>query len=272
MLRHRHHEESEQPDEERIRADERAAYERELRSLEEDRRAHEADRPAPPAMSDRPADDPFEHPPEGGPVIDRDRDGVDDRDERTTTSVDRDRDGVDDRDERTTTYVDRDRDGVDDRDERIGDRDRDDERIEVVRERKFSFGQLLTLIAGGLLLALGIVALVSTGVDTGLGEPGESVLGWNHTTWLAVAEIVAGALLVLFALRPGGRWFVALIGAALVVGGVLILAENDWTTTELGAEQEYGWVPIAVGAAALVASLLTPRRYQKVTGVPADRW
>ena len=55
--------------------------------------------------------------------VDRDRDGVDDRAERTGRGgrFDRDRDGVDDRAEGT---VDRDRDGVDDRHERPSLRDR----------------------------------------------------------------------------------------------------------------------------------------------------
>ena len=49
------------------------------------------------------------------PVMDRDRDGVDDRDQRH----DRDGDGVDDRHETTTARHDRDGDGVDDRREAV---------------------------------------------------------------------------------------------------------------------------------------------------------
>jgi hypothetical protein len=75
---------------------------------------------------------------------DRDRDGVDDRDQvATRTSVDRDRDGVDDRDQVTTrTSVDRDRDGVDDRDQVTAatrvDRDADgvDDRDEAAAARR----------------------------------------------------------------------------------------------------------------------------------------
>ena len=53
-----------------------------------------------------------------GVAVDRDRDGVDDRQERSAPVVDRDRDGVDDRHEHSGPAVDRDRDGVDDRAER----------------------------------------------------------------------------------------------------------------------------------------------------------
>jgi hypothetical protein len=145
---------------------------------------------------------------------------------------------------------------------------RHDEPIEVVRTRSFSVGQLLSLITGAALIALGIVALVKTGVDTPLNQPVESVLGWDHTPLLGIVEVVAGALLVLFSLRPGGRWIVALVGIALVVGGVLILGELDWAVDEFGAEQAFAWVPIVAGLVAILASLLTPRRHQKVTGVP----
>lgn len=146
-----------------------------------------------------------------------------------------------------------------------------DEPIEVVRTRAFSTGQLLSLITGAALIALGIVALVKTGVDTPLNEPVEPVLGWDHTPLLGIVEVVAGALLVVFSLRPGGRWIVGLVGVALVVGGLLVLAELDWTVDELGAEQNFAWVPIVAGSVAVLGSLLTPRRHQKVTGVPVLR-
>ena len=38
----------------------------------------------------------------------------------------------------------------------------------------------------------------------------------------------------------------------------MILAEMDWTVDELGAEQGFGWVPICVGAVAVLAAILTP--------------
>ena len=55
---------------------------------------------------------------------------------------------------------------------------------------------------------------------------------------------------------------------ALIVGGILIWAETDWTVDDLGAEQDYAWVPIVAGAVAVLGSLLTPRRHQRVTGIP----
>ncbi|MBA3287218.1 MAG: hypothetical protein H0U21_04220, partial [Acidimicrobiia bacterium] len=145
------------------------------------------------------------------------------------------------------------------------------EEIEVVRTRAFSFGQLVTMLVGAALVVLGIFALVETGIDTPLDQPRKSIMGYDHTPLLGIIEVAAGGLLVLFSLRPGGRWFVAVMGVALVLGGVLVLGELDWTVEELGAEQGYAWIPIVAGLVALLASLLTPRRHQRMTGVPTTR-
>jgi hypothetical protein len=229
-------------DEERIRADERSRIEEELNTLAAGSGGHQQDAvvdddtPAAGTRFARSPDDDY-----GRPVSD-DRVA---RDDGLTRDEPEDRFENDDR-----IVVGR------------------DEPIEVVRTRSFSVGQLLSLITGGALIALGIVALVKTGVDTPLDQPVEPVLGWDHTPLLGIVEVAAGALLVLFSLRPGGRWIVALVGIALVAGGVLILGELDWTVDEFGAEQEFAWVPIVAGLVAILASLLTPRRHQTVTGVP----
>ena len=120
--------------------------------------------------------------------------------------------------------------------------------IEVVRRRSFSFGQLLTILVGAALVVIGVFALIATGIDMPLDEPVEDVIGYGHTPWLGILEVASGALLILFSLRPGGRWLVALVGLALVVGGIMIAAELDWTVEDLGAESGYGWIPIVAGS------------------------
>ena len=73
--------------------------------------------------------------------------------------------------------------------------------------RSFSFGQLLTILVGAALVAYGVVALITTGLDTPLNQPVEEVMGYAHTPWLGILEVASGALLILFSLRPGvGGW------------------------------------------------------------------
>ena len=125
---------------------------------------------------------------------------------------------------------------------------------------------MLTLLIGAALVVLGVFALIETGINTPLDEPIEQVMGYDHTPLLGIIEVGVGALLILFALRPGGRWFVAVLGLALVLGGLLVLAEIDWTVDKLGAESSYAWIPIVAGLAVLLSSLLTPRRHQRMDG------
>jgi len=249
----------------RIREDERTRVQDELGELAGgggERDAHDADRDG--------RDDRLE---------DRSRQGgaagaVDDRMERDRTpsdGLDRTRGGVDDRYEEDryedTRSRDRDldRDGVDDRDERATTGRTEYVEDEVVRTRSFSVGQAITLLVGAALTVLGIVALIATGIDTPLDQPVEEVIGFNHTPWLGIGEVVAGVLLLLSALRPGGKWLGTLVAIALIVFGVMVVANMDWTVEELSAEETFGWIPIVAGALVLLAAAMTPRRHQTVT-------
>jgi hypothetical protein len=132
---------------------------------------------------------------------------------------------------------------------------------EEVTERGFSPGQILLALAGITSLALGIFALVRTGVETPLDEPVESVLGWDHTAQLALIEIGVGVLLLLSSLRAGARWFGGLVGLAVIAGGILIVGQFDddvdqWIVDELGAERGFGWLAIGLGAVAVLGALI----------------
>jgi hypothetical protein len=144
----------------------------------------------------------------------------------------------------------------------------------TVSERGFSPGQILILLAGAAAIALGIVAVARTGLDGSLSQPVDSVLGWNHTALLGLFEIGAGALLIVGGLRPGGRWLGGLVGLAAIVGGILILGRLAWTVDRLGAERDFGWVAIVIGAVAVVGAAIPRirRRSTRVTrtDVPAS--
>jgi hypothetical protein len=137
----------------------------------------------------------------------------------------------------------------------------------AVSERGQSPGQLLILLAGAAALALGIVAVVRTGLDGSLSQPVDSVLGWNHTALLGLFEIGAGVLLILGGLRAGFRWFGGLVGLATIVGGILILGRMQWTIDRLGAERDFGWVAIVIGAVAVVGAAIPRMRHRRATTV-----
>jgi hypothetical protein len=47
---------------------------------------------------------------------------------------------------------------------------------------------------------------------------------------------------------------------AAIAGGALIVAELDWTQTELAAEQRFGWVAISLGAAAYLGAMVPTKK------------
>ncbi len=139
------------------------------------------------------------------------------------------------------------------------------EEDQTVTERGFSPGQILILLAGAAALAFGIVAVARTGLDGSLSQPVDSVLGWNHTALLGLFEIGAGVLMVLGGLRAGGRWLGGLAGLAVIAGGILILGRLQWTIDRLGAERDFGWVAIVVGAVAVVGAAIPRIRRRAAT-------
>jgi len=128
------------------------------------------------------------------------------------------------------------------------------------RERSWTFapGQLVSLVAGVGLIAVGIVALIRADVDGSLSTPVVQVLGYTHTAWLGIAEIGLGLLLVLAGTGAWGRAVSVLLGAATVIAGVLILAEPGQMPDELGLEEDFGWPLIALGGIVAVAALVLP--------------
>jgi hypothetical protein len=134
------------------------------------------------------------------------------------------------------------------------------ERRTTVRERTWTFapGQIVSFAAGVGLLAVGLVALIRAGVDGSLGTPTVHVLSYSHTAWLGLAEVGLGLLLVLAGSGAWGRPISVLLGAATVVGGVLVLAEPGQMPDELGLEKNFGWPMIALGAVVALAAMTLP--------------
>jgi len=122
----------------------------------------------------------------------------------------------------------------------------------------FAPGQLVSLIVGVGFVIVGVLALVRAGLDGSMDTPVVEVLGYTHTAWLGVAEIGLGLLLVLAGTGAWGRSLSVLLGVAMAIAGVLVIAEPSEMPEELGLEKAYGWPLVILGAIVAVAALALP--------------
>jgi hypothetical protein len=133
-------------------------------------------------------------------------------------------------------------------------------------KREYTWGQALVLLAGAAAFVFGIGAVLLGGLAGSVTAPVVEVFTFDHTPLLGLIELAVGAVLVLTGLVRGGRWIAGPVGVATVVGGALVLAELEWTQTELAADQRFGWVPVIVGSVAFVGAMVPakPRRPRAV--------
>ena len=117
-------------------------------------------------------------------------------------------------------------------------------------------GQILILVSGAVLLLSGAVALARTGVHSDLSTPVVQVMGHTHTPWLGIAEVIAGLLLIAGGAAAGRRELGVVVGVVLLVAGFLLRSDPTLAPSELAVDDGYGWFLVLVGAAALVGGLL----------------
>ncbi|HEX6786780.1 MAG TPA: hypothetical protein VF076_06260 [Acidimicrobiales bacterium] len=120
--------------------------------------------------------------------------------------------------------------------------------------------QILSAIGGLVLIAFGVFAVVRAGLSSPLSDPQVQVLGLQHTAAIGLLELAVGAVLVLCALSPATRALSALIGIALVVAGIVLLAGSDQLLADLHTEAALGWLGVIVGGFVLLSALVVPRR------------
>ena len=172
-----------------------------------------------------------------------DRDHVDDTDVVHRSATDDDRDTVVEPKHRDPVVV----------------HDPDDREVKIT-ERTWTFapGQLISLAVGIGLVALGLVAMVRAGIDGSFSTPVVEVLGFTHTAWLGLAEVGAGVLLILAGTGAWGRPLSVLVGAAMMIAGVLVGAETSAMPEELGLEQDFGWMLVLLGGLVALAAMVLP--------------
>jgi hypothetical protein len=130
----------------------------------------------------------------------------------------------------------------------------------TTRERTWTFapGQIVSLVVGVGAIAMGVVALIRAGIDDTFATPVVEVLGFSHTAWLGLAEIGLGVLLVLAGTGAWGRALSVVLGALMMIAGVLIGAETSAMPEELALEEDFGWMLALVGALVALAAMILP--------------
>jgi len=147
------------------------------------------------------------------------------------------------------------------------------------RRRTMRPANVLAAFVGICAVALGVWALIKTGINTDhIFTPTKDVLGLPHTPTLALCEIAFGILLLIAsALGAFGTFLIALAGAASFAFGVIVLSDSwsgqvhRWTA----ADHDSGWLFILVGAvfvlAAVLPPLVSPRRVRTPEAPPVER-
>ena len=128
-----------------------------------------------------------------------------------------------------------------------------------VAVERWSLSDVLIALVGAAMTVVGAIALVRTGVDRSWYRPVTEVLEANHTPLLGAIEVGAGVLLMLAgAFRS--RALAALIGLAMVVGGILGAVETSEVSRELAIEDWWAWLAVGVGAFVTLIALVSPKR------------
>jgi membrane-bound metal-dependent hydrolase YbcI (DUF457 family) len=122
--------------------------------------------------------------------------------------------------------------------------------------------QIVGLIIGIGITVLGFAAVARTGFDSDhIYTPQADVASMSHTPLFALIEVGFGVLVIVAAVVPGGaRGFMALLGAAAVSFGLVVLIEetpnrlNHW----LGVEDRNGVFYVVVGGVLLLTAIVSP--------------
>lgn len=146
---------------------------------------------------------------------------------------------------------------------------RDGESLSGMRESRKparSLAQVVGLIGGFALVVLGVIALINGGIDT-LYAPMTEVAGMEHTPLLAIIEIILGLMLAATAAGAVGsdRSGMTMMGALLLVAGVVVMATHEQLHDKLGVSMGTGFLYAALGAVVLLAAFMAPDVRERVS-------
>ena len=120
----------------------------------------------------------------------------------------------------------------------------------------FSPGQVIAAVLGAVTAIIGIIAIARAGIDGSLNVPVVSAAGLHESAMVGLIELGLGLLLLLGAFAKGSRDLIGVIGATMLVGGVIVGASGATVLRDLGTTQHTGWVIMVGGVIALVAAAM----------------
>jgi hypothetical protein len=143
--------------------------------------------------------------------------------------------------------------------------------VSIDRRWQFSVATFLGIIAGAVLIILGVVAIARGDLKGSINDPVVGVAGWDHTPLLGLIEIAAGIFLLLSAFAAGAEMF---FGAFIAVFGIIALVEPKVLSDNLEIASSLAWVFIALGAipaAAAAISTMAVTRVRRTTVARVQR-
>jgi hypothetical protein len=138
----------------------------------------------------------------------------------------------------------------------------------VSRRVTVSPGQILSGIAGLVLVVFGIVAVTRNGIDSTLNVPVTDVFGLTQSAAVGLIEVGTGLLLILAATNAAFRALTGVVGVLLFIGGLIVAAGDASLLRDLGTTHDTGWFGLVMGGVAMLAAALpTFTRHDRVTRV-----
>src|SRR5262245_37457791 len=137
-------------------------------------------------------------------------------------------------------------------------------------ESFFDISRIVSLFAGLFLILLGVLVLINTGLHDFPDSPTTEVFGFTQTPLLGVIDIGAGVLLLIGAVDPS-RALSILMGALILIAGIVSLAASDKLDQSLQSNDAYGWMAVALGGVVLLVALLVPSHHRRQVTYRGDR-
>jgi hypothetical protein len=132
------------------------------------------------------------------------------------------------------------------------------EEVRTTYGRRFTPDTFVAGLVGLAALIIGLIVVVRAGLDAPMSSPVVEVLGFTHTATLGLVEIGVG-LFLLIAASARSRGAELFGGLAMVVGGVVGVAQYRSFTDTLALERGWAWIVLIAGAVVALAALLFPR-------------